>query len=135
MIDDVAKPEDGMSYKGKIQLTFIIVAAPGEVAEGDRIFKSHAEWMEKTHHRSGPRALLQYTVAKAPEPKNPMDASAGTTGNTCFILNEIYESPVGVADHFEQASSAWQEWPALTRWLEKCNVTAVPGAPVFNFLW
>jgi hypothetical protein len=113
--------ENCMSYKGKTQLTFIIVASPDQVAEGDRLFKSHATWMEKTHHRSGPRALLQYTVAKALEPKNPMDPSAGTTGNTCFVLNEFYESPVGV--------------PALTKWLQRCKVTAVPSAPVVNFLW
>jgi hypothetical protein len=130
----VAK-EDHMSYKGKTQLTFIIVAPPDQVAEGDRIFENHAGWMEKTHHRSGPRALLQYTVSKAPEPKNPMDPNAGTTGNTCFILNEFYESPVGVADHFEQASSTFQDFPALTKWLGKCKVTAVPAAPVFNSLW
>ncbi len=91
-----------MSYKGKTQLTFIIVAPPDQVAEGDRIFRNHAAWMQKTHHRTGEKALLQYTVSKAPEPKNPMDPSAGTTGNTCFILNEYYESEAGVADHLEQ---------------------------------
>ena len=34
-----------MSQKGKVQLTFIIVAPPDQVAEGDRIFKTHAPWM------------------------------------------------------------------------------------------
>ena len=124
-----------MSYKGKTQLTFIIVAPPAQVAEGDRIFRNHAAWMQKTHHRTGEKALLQYTVSKAPEPKNPMDPSAGTTGNTCFILNEYYESEAGVADHLEQTSSNWQDFPALTKWLEKCKMTAVPAAPVFNSLW
>ncbi len=96
-----------MSYKNKTQLTFVIIAPPDKVAEGDRIFKSHAPWIEKTHHRDGEKALLQYTVSKAPnnplELNNPLDPSAGTTGNTCFILNEYYESDAGVADHFEQA--------------------------------
>ena len=124
-----------MSYKGKTQLTFIIVASPDQAAEGDRIFESHAHWMEETHHRSGPRALLQYTVAKGPEPRDPMDPSAGTTGNTCCILNEISESPGGVADHFEQAAASWREFPALTAWLGRCKVTAVPGVPVLSFLW
>ncbi|MFN3323786.1 MAG: hypothetical protein ACK5AZ_09845 [Bryobacteraceae bacterium] len=42
-----------MAHKGKIQLTYVIVA-PGEVAaDGDRLFASHNTWMEATHHRSG----------------------------------------------------------------------------------
>ena len=96
-----------MSQKGKTQLTFFIVAPPDQVAEGDRIFKSHAPWMEKTHHRDGDKALLEYTVSKAPELNNPLDPNSGTTGNTCFILNEYYESEAGVADHFEKAMSNW----------------------------
>ena len=55
-----------MSQKGKIQLTFIIIAPPDQVAEGDRLFASHAPWMEATHHRSGDKALLSYDVSKAP---------------------------------------------------------------------
>ena len=124
-----------MSHKGKTQLTFVIVAPPDQVADGERIFKSHAPWIEKTHHRSGDKALLEYTVSRAPEMKNPMDPNSGTTGNTCFILNEYYESEAGVADHFEQAMSNWQDFPALVKWMEKCDVTAVTAAPVFNALW
>ena len=124
-----------MSYKGKTQLTFIIVAPPDQVAEGDRIFKSHAPWIEKTHHRNGDKALLQYTVSKAPELNNPMDPNSGTTGNTCFILNEYYESNAGVADHFEKAQSSWQDFPALLEWMEKCQVRVMTAAPVFNALW
>ena len=117
------------------QLTFVIVAPPDQVAEGDRIFKSHAPWMEKTHPRNGDKALLQYTVSKAPELNNPMDPNSGTTGSTCFILNEYYESEAGVAAHFEQAMSNWQDFPAFVKWMERCKVTAVPAANVFNALW
>ncbi len=124
-----------MSFKGKAQLTFIIVAPPAQVAEGDRIFKKHAEWMQKTHHRTGDKALLQYTVSKGPELKNPMDPSAGTTGNTCFVLNEYYESAAGVAEHLQLASSTFQEFAAQNAWLGKCKVTAVPTGSVFNYLW
>jgi hypothetical protein len=31
-----------MANHGAVQLTFIMVAPPDQVAEGDRIFKSHA---------------------------------------------------------------------------------------------
>ena len=54
-----------MSQKGKIQLAFIIVAPPDLVAEGDRIFKTHAPWLGATHPRSGDKALLSYNVSKA----------------------------------------------------------------------
>lgn len=124
-----------VALDGKTQLTFMIVASPDQAAEGDRIFQSHAPWMERTHHRNGEKALLHYTVAKAPELKNPLDPSAGSTGNTCFILNEYYESDAGVADHFEQAQSNWKDFPALLQWMAKCKVTAVPAAHVFNALW
>ena len=124
-----------MAYKGKTQLTFIIVASPDLVEEGDRLFRSHVPWMESTHHRDGEKALLQYTVSKAPELSNPLDPNSAPTGNTCFILGEIYETEAGVADHFEQAMSSWQDFPAFGAWLGKCKLTAVPAAPIFNSFW
>ena len=124
-----------MTYKGKTQLTFIIVAPPDQVEEGDRLFKSHVPWMKATHHRAGEKTLLSYTVSKAQELSNPLDPNSALTGNTCFILNEIYETPAGVADHFAQAMSSWQDFPAFGAWLEKCKLTAVPVAPIFNELW
>ena len=62
-----------MKYHDKTQLTLIIIAPPDQVAEGDRIFKSHGSWMEATHYRDGEKALLSYNVSKAPELSNPMD--------------------------------------------------------------
>jgi len=124
-----------MAHHGKIQLTFIITAAPGQAKEGDRIFQSHALWMEATHHRSGGKALLSYNVSKAPELSNPMDSQSAPTGNTCFVLTEIYETEAGVADHFQQAMASWKDFPALGKWLEKCKVTGVPVASIINSLW
>ena len=124
-----------MSHKGKIQLTFLFVAPPDQVAEGDRLFRSHGPWMEATHHREGDKALLSYNVSKAPELSNPMDPNSAPTGNTCFILSEIYETGAGVADHFHMAESSWQDFPALVKWMEKCTVTGLPAAPIINSLW
>jgi hypothetical protein len=124
-----------MARKGKTQLTYVIVAPPDQVAEGDRIFRSHAEWMARTHHRDGDKALLTYEVSKAPELSNPFDPSSEATGNTCFVLNEIYETDAGVTDHFAQAMESWQDFPALGEWLGKCRVTGAPAAPVINSLW
>ena len=124
-----------MTYHDKIQLTAIIVAPPDQVKEGDRIFRSHAPWMETTHHRTGAKALLSYNVSKAPELSNPMDLNSAPTGNTCFILTEIYETEAGVADHFQQATAGWKDFPALGKWMEKCKVTVVAAAPIINSLW
>ena len=124
-----------MANHGKIQLVFVITAPPDQVDEGKRIFQSHAPWMEASHHRDGDKALLSYDVSIAPELSNPMDANSAPTGNTCFVLNEIYESEAGVADHFQQAMASWKDFPAPGKWLEKCKVTAVPAAPIINSPW
>lgn len=124
-----------MAQHGKIQLLFTITAPPDQVAEGDRLFRSHAPWLESTHHRTGDKALLSYDVSRAPELKNPLDPNAGTTGNTCFVLNEIYESEAGVADHFAQAQASWKDFPAFVEWMGKCKTTVVPSAKIFNSLW
>ena len=124
-----------MAHHGKIQLIFTITAPPELVDEGDRLFRSHAPWIESTHHRTGDKALLSYDVSKAPELKNPLDPSAGETGNSCFVLNEIYESEAGVADHFAQAMSGWSDLAAFVEWMGKCKTAVVPAAKIFNSLW
>ncbi len=124
-----------MDYNGKTHLIYVIVATPDQVEEGDRIFKSHASWMKGTHHHDGELALLQYTVSKGPELANPFDTSSAPTGNTCFVLDEFYESDAGVADHFQMAMSGWQDFQAFVTWLEKCKVSGVPITSVFNSLW
>jgi len=124
-----------MTYHDKIQLTIIIVAPPDQVAEGDRIFRSHAPWMEATHHRTGAKALLSYNVSKGSELSNPMDLNSAPTGNTYFVLTEIYETEAGVADHFQQTTASWKDFPAIVQWMEKCKVTFVSAASIINSLW
>ena len=124
-----------MAYKGKIQLTILIVAPPDQVEEGDRSFRSHAPWMESTHHRDGDKALLSYNVSKVAELSDLMDPNSDPTGNTVYILSEIYETEAGVADHIQQAEASWQDFPAFGKWLENCKVTGVAAAPIVNSLW
>ena len=125
-----------MTYHNKTQVTFFILAPPDQVAELDRIFKSHGAWMEsqRTHH-TGEKALLSYNVSKGPELSNPLDPNSAPTGNTCFVLNEIHESKAGVLDGFEQTNSTWRDFPAAVKAMEKCKVMAVTGATIFNSLW
>lgn len=124
-----------MAHKGKVQLTFVITAPPNQVAEGDRIFQSHQPWMDATHHRNGDKALLTYNVAKAPERLNPLDPNSPPTGNTNFILTEVYETEAGITDHLQQSMTNWKDFPALNKWLEKCKVTGAAAAPIINSLW
>jgi hypothetical protein len=91
--------------------------------------------MRATHHRDGDKALLTYNVSRAPELSNPLDQNSAPTGNTVFILHEIYETDAGVTDHFQQASSGWKEFPGLVQWLQKCKVSGVPAARIINSLW
>lgn len=124
-----------MSYEGNVQLTVIITATPGLVAEGDRIFESHAAWMAKTHHREGDKALLAYNVVKGPELANPVDPSSAPTGNTSFVLMEVYASQAGIEDHWKQGAESWKDFPALAAWAGQCKVTTLHGAPIIHSLW
>jgi hypothetical protein len=60
-----------MAYHVKLQITLIIIAPPDQVAEGDRIFKSHGSWMESTRYSTGEKALLSYNVSKGRELSKP----------------------------------------------------------------
>ena len=112
-----------MNYKGKAQYSSIIVAPPELEAEGDRVFKLHAEWMEKTHYREGDKALLQYKVAK----------SSDADGNIIFILTEVYETVAGNEDHSKQFHEA-DIFADLSKWASQCRVIG-GGEVVIQSLW
>ena len=124
-----------MAHQGKVQLTYVFIAPPEEEAEGERIFRTHAPFMQAKHHRRREKARLSYNLAKAPELSNPLDSNSTPTGNTCFILTEVYETEAGVSDHFQQSMERWEDFPALVKWLEKCEVTGLPAARIVNSLW
>jgi len=124
-----------MAHEGCTQLTYVIIAPPEHADEGDRIFRSHRAWMRATHHRDGEKALLSYDVSKAPELSNQLDPNSEPTGNTIFVLSEVYQSDAGVADHFEQAAATWADFDAMISWWDKCDTTLVPSARVLYSLW
>ena|SRR5437867_1977936 len=124
-----------MSHSGKLQFLVVMSTPPEQVSEGDRIFKSHADWMQKTHYKDGNKALLTYDVSKTPEMENPMDPNTKPTGNTVFVLAEVYEGAEGLQDHWQQAQATWTDFPAMLDWLGKCKVTMVNGAGVMHSLW
>ncbi len=122
-------------HKGKAQISFIFTASPDPVPEGDRLFASHAAWMEETHHREGNLALLLYNVAKGAETSNPLDPSSGPTGNTSFTLTEVYQSPAGLTDHWKQGAENWQDFGAFVKWAGNVKVAVLHGSPVIHSLW
>ena len=104
-----------MSDVGKTNIVVMWTVGPDDVAEGDRIFESHVDWMTG-HPRDGDAALLSYKISKGPERSNPVDPNSELTGNTIFVLSEVYETPAGVAEHWRQAIETWQDLPAFMDW-------------------
>ncbi len=93
-----------MDYTGRTQWSFIVVCPADLEAEADRILVSHAEWMQRTHHREGEKALLQYTVTKGRDPDRDDVIE--------YALTEVYQSPAGFEDHSKQAHENWEDFPA-----------------------
>jgi hypothetical protein len=123
-----------MSNEGNIQFLVIFTVPEEQVAEGDRIFESHEQWMNETHYKGGEKALLSYNVSKTREKEDPMDPDSDETGNTVFVLSEVYENPVGLEDHWEQ-SEDWDDMGAIMEWMETGDVTMVNGAEITHSLW
>ena len=123
-----------MSHKGKSHLVIMWTVGPDDVAEGDRIFASHGEWM-KGHPREGDVALLEYTVSKGPELSNPLDPNSEPTGRTIFVLDEYYESPAGIARHWQDSADNWPDMSAVLAWGAKAEVATLHNGTAVQALW
>ena len=124
-----------MAHKGKSQLLITFVVTPDKVAEVDRLVASHGSWMAEGHHRQGPKALLSYDFSKGPELKNALDPTSAPTGNTRYVLSEIYESPAGIADHWQQAQKSWRDFSAMVAVISTCNPQTLHGGVIGQSLW
>ena len=109
-----------MSHMGKSHLVIMFTVGPDDVAEGDRLFASHGEFM-KGHPREGDVALLDYSVSKGPELSNPLDPNSEPTGNTIFVIDEYYESPAGIARHWQDTT---ENWPEMSSAAPACSPSA-----------
>ncbi len=123
-----------MSHMGKSQIMIMWTVGPDDVAEGDRLFTSHGEWM-KGHPREGDVALLDYTVSKGAELSNPLDPNSEPTGKTIFVLDEYYESPAGIANHWQNASDNWSDLSALVAWSANATVATLHNGTAVQALW
>jgi hypothetical protein len=123
-----------MSKMGKSQLTIMFTVGPDDVAEGDRMFASHGEFM-KGHPRQGDVALLDYSVSKGPELSNPMDPNSEPTGNTTFVVDEYYESPAGITRHWQDTSENWPEMSSSApAWFAKAKIVTLHSGAVVQAL-
>ena len=124
-----------MSHKGNVQITIVFTATPDLVEAGDQIFGRHAAWMAETHPRDGEKALLSYNIVKGPELSNPLDPSSEPTGNTTFVLTEVYQNQAGVEEHWKQGTTNWKDFGDFAAWATKCKVTTLHGSPIIQSLW
>ncbi len=124
-----------MAKQNEVRFMVSSICPADQVAEGDRIYRSHIDWMKGTHHHEGPKALISYDVSKSVELSDPFDLTSKPTGNTVFLLTEVYGNEAGVVDHFERAQASWTDFPAWKAWTAKCETTKVGAAKVFNTLW
>ena len=124
-----------MANKGKTQLLITVVASPDKVSEVDRLVESHGSFMAKTHDRDGANALLSYDLSKGPELENPLDPSSKSTGNTRYVLNEIYDSPAGVENHWRQTQELWSDFGAMVEMLAGCGTQTLHAGSIAESLW
>jgi hypothetical protein len=123
-----------MSHMGKSHLVIMFTVGPDDVAEGDRLFASHGEFM-KGHPREGDVALLEYSVSKGPELSNPLDPNSESTGKTIFVIDECYESPAGIARHWEDTLENWSEMSsAAPAWFAKATIATLHNGRVVQAL-
>ncbi|MDC5818667.1 hypothetical protein [Vibrio europaeus] len=124
-----------MSHENKVMIAMQVIAKEADVAEGKRLFASHAEFMAATHHREGELAMLSYNVANNAEFVNPLAPELVPTGNQIFLMVEIYENERGVAEHWRLGKEEWKDFPVMMEWLAKCDVTILHGSEIVHSLW
>lgn len=124
-----------MANKGRTQLMLTWLATPDKVDAIDRLIDSHRAFMAATHHREGDKALISYNFSKGPELANPLDPGSEPTGNTRYVLNEIYESPAGIADHWQQALASWSDLPTLVEIVSGCSPQMLHAGEIAASLW
>ena len=89
----------------------------------------------KGHPREGDVALLDYTISKGPELSNPLDPNSEPTGRTIFVLDEYYESPAGIARHWQDSTDNFPDLPALLAWGAKATVATLHNGTAVQALW
>jgi hypothetical protein len=86
--------------------------------------------------RGGYCPLLDYSISKGPELENPVDPNSSPTGDTIFVLDEFYESPAGVVEHWRLAAETWQDLSVFMEWSGKAKrVSTLHSGTLVQALW
>jgi hypothetical protein len=111
------------------------VVGPDQVSEMDRLAESHVSFMSKSHDREGSNALLSYDLAKGPELENPLDPSSKSTGNTRYVLSEVYDSPAGIENHWRLSQESWSDFGTMVEMLGSSNTQTLHSGTIVQSLW
>ena len=103
--DDI---EPCTARKGDVTINLGILVPASMEADVDALWATHEKFMRDTHQfgefppaddLKRPR-ITQFTIVKAPELKDPLDPSKGTTGKIQYSMQETYCTADGIKGHF-----------------------------------
>ena len=103
--DDI---EPCTARKGDVTINLGILVPASMEADVDALWATHEKFMRDTHQfgefppaddLKRPR-VTQFTIVKAPELKDPLDPSKGTTGKIQYSMQETYCTADGIKGHF-----------------------------------
>ena len=118
-------------FNGKTQLTRIWKVKPDSVEKMKENAESHTNWMKETHNKEGEKAHLMLNWCMESE----KDEEGNETGNTLFVLTEVYETVAGVDDHFKQASETSVNFIPNNLAELTLSLTACDRGKIINSLW
>jgi hypothetical protein len=94
--------------------------------------RAKPNWTQRPRRRYGRWAKR---ARRGPELSNPVDPNSEPTGNTIFVLSEVYETPAGVPEHWRLAIEGWQDLPAFMDWSSRVKVGTLHSGSVVQGLW
>jgi len=75
-----------------------------------------------------------HSAGWAHEPYN-VAKGLGEDGRPACVLTEVYATPSGRQDHFDQAHGDWEAMDDWRRLLSQCDVSGGDDAVVVHSLW
>lgn len=108
--------------KGMHKLTIMVITTEENVADGDKLWQSHQEYMRKSHQD----LLITYTLTKGPELQNALNPKSGPTGRTMYVLNEAYKTTQDIFKHWDKTAAEWKDFNNIIAWMTR------PGTQVYT---
>jgi len=65
-----------------------------------------------------------------------IDDSPVVSGNTIFVVAECYETPAGIARHWQDTTENWPEMSSAAQaWFAKATIVTLHNGSVVQALW